>query len=35
MVTITPEAHEEIVSMLEEEGEEGAEVTLRILLRPG
>lgn len=35
MVTVTPEAHEEIVQMLGEEMEDRTEVTLRILLRPG
>lgn len=35
MVSITPEAHEEIVRMLDEEIGERQHVTLRILLRPG
>lgn len=35
MITVTPEAHEEIVRLLEEELDEQSDVTLRILLRPG
>lgn len=35
MVTVTPEAHEELVRLLDEEIGESDDVTLRISLRPG
>lgn len=35
MVTVTPEAHQEIVEMLADEIGEQSDITLRILLRPG
>lgn len=35
MITVTSEAHEELVRLIDEELDEQDNVTLRVLLRPG